>query len=417
MPLTYTRTTCRLCGDNSLVECLSLGSTALANSFELTRQASVDLDVYPLDLRLCRSCGHVQLGVVVDPDLMFPEYLYVSGTSPVFRQHFDAYAEEVSALISEPDPLVVDIGSNDGTLLSAFASRGFRVQGVDPAVELAQRATEEGVPTIASYFTPEVSEWIRKTHGQADVVTANNVCAHVDNLRQLVTSVRALLKDSGIFVFEVSYLLSVVQDLLFDTVYHEHLDYHSVGPLRSFLRSVGLELVGVKRVDSHGGSIRCVAAPSGSRTIFPQWDPEELVALEATAALANPATYGDMGARIHAARAALRDLLNASRSRGEEVWGFGAPAKATTLMTQFGLDATSIQAIVDDSPLKQGRFMPGSGIRILAPSELPTNPDTAIIVLAWNFAAPIIARLRDDIGFRGTVITPLPRVRESRLGE
>ena len=413
MPSTYSRTTCRLCDSNDLIPCLSLGATSLANSFALTKQDAVNLAEYPLDLNLCQSCGHVQLGVVVDPDLLFPEYLYVSGTSPVFRQHFDAYAEEISAWISTPEPLAVDIGSNDGTLLSAFAARGFRVQGVDPAGELARQATACGVPTIASYFTAEVSDWIRTTHGPADVVTANNVCAHVDDLRQFVTSVRSLMKDTGIFVFEVSYLLSVVQDLLFDTIYHEHLDYHAVGPLRSFLNSVGLDLIGVQRVNSHGGSIRCVASPSGSRPTLPRWDPETLVSLEVEAGLASPAIYRDMDARIHEACDDLHDLLEASRSRGEKVWGFGAPAKATTLMAQFRLDETSLEAIVDDGPLKQGRYMPGSGIRILAPSELPTDQDTAIIVLAWNFAAPIIARLRDDMGFSGTIITPLPRVREN----
>ncbi|MBU6152583.1 MAG: methyltransferase domain-containing protein, partial [Chloroflexi bacterium] len=208
---------CRLCDSLDLNEVLSLTPTPLANSFRPTHEEAVGLERIPLALHQCGECWHTQLSVVVDANLLFREYLYVSGTSSVFRAHFREYARAIRSRLSAAHPFVVDIGSNDGTLLSAFAEIGCQVQGVDPASALAQTASDQGIPTISGFFDHRVRDQILVDRGSADLVTANNVCANVDDLRGLVSNVAGLLKPSGLFVFEVSYLADVVEDLLFDT--------------------------------------------------------------------------------------------------------------------------------------------------------------------------------------------------------
>ena len=411
-PLCRRRETCRLCGARDFAHVLSLTPTPPANAFVPADRRDVPQPVFPLELFFCRVCAHVQLLDVVDPGYLFADYVYVSGTSRVFVEHFRRYAEAmIRDYLPAPPALVVDVGSNDGTLLRHFAAQGYTVAGVDPARDIAERATASGTPTVAAFFTSEVAAGLRVRYGPASLVTANNVFAHADDLDAIVEGVSGLLAPDGVFVFEVSYLVDVVEKTLFDTIYHEHLAYHTVGPLVGFFRRHRLELVRAERVDTHGGSIRCVAQHAGAAR-RPDRSIARAVELERSAGLDRPEVLVEFSRRVDALRREFRDLVGDLKALEHSLAGFGAPAKATTLMYHFGIGPETIAFIVDDSPLKQHLFTPGLHVPILPVDELYRRRPDDVIVLAWNFADSILAAhggLR-RAGMRFIIPLPAPRV-------
>ncbi|MBI5836212.1 MAG: class I SAM-dependent methyltransferase [Candidatus Eisenbacteria bacterium] len=410
-PLACTRRAdCRACGDRSLEPVLSFGRTPLANSFVRADQMGEPQETFPLDLFLCPECGLLQLLDVVDPGVLFRDYLYVSSTSPSFIAHFEKYAESVVGESGiRPGSLVVEIGSNDGILLRPFQARGMRVLGVDPAREIARAACEAGIPTLSEFFTGELAARIRAEHGPASVIAANNVLAHVDDLHGVLDAVAGLLAPDGILVFEVSYLLDVIEKTLFDMTYHEHLCYHAVGPLETLLARHGMQLIEARRVPTHGGSLRAVAQrATGGRPRGGSVD--ELLALEARAGLRSRRTFEEFGGRIRSLGDELRGLLTGLKTRGEVVAGFGAPAKLTTLMHHFEIGRDLVEFIVDDSPLKQLRYTPGYHIPVLPVSEMYERRPDAVLILAWNFAADITRKHAAYLEHGGRFIVPLPKL-------
>ncbi len=404
------RSDCRLCGSGDLTEVLSLTPTPPANAFVGEDDLGREQAVFPLDVFMCESCGHVQLLDVVDPAVLFESYVYVSGTSPVFVRHFENYAGTVIERF-RPDPgsLVLDIGSNDGTLLGFFNRAGYRVLGVDPARDIAAEATARGIETRTAFFTPDLAAAILDEQGPASVITANNVFAHADDMAGIVDGVRTLLAPGGVFVFEVSYLLDVYENTLFDTIYHEHLAYHSVKPLERFFAAHGLRMISAERVDSHGGSLRGVAhLAGGPRDVEPSV--AGLIGLEDAAGLDRPETLKAFAKRIEAVRKELTETLVRLKREGKTIAGFGAPAKATTLMYHFGIGAEVIDFIVDDSPLKQGLYSPGLHIPIVASGVLEERAPDYLLILAWNFADPVIEKNRAFQERGGRFIVPLPDV-------
>lgn len=406
----HRRSTCRLCGGGRLTMVLSLVPTPPANAFVPASEIGTPQPAFPLDLFFCEDCAHVQLLDVVDPRVLFENYVYVSGTSPVFVRHFEDYANDVVARFAiRPGALALDIGSNDGTLLSFFQKAGMAVLGVDPARDIAQAATARGIETIADFFTPALAARIRAERGAASVITANNVFAHVDDLAGVARGVRALLAEDGVFVFEVSYLVDVTEKTLFDTIYHEHLAYHSVQPLLRFLEANDLELIEAIRVDSHGGSLRGVAQPKGGpRPVGASV--AEAVALERRLGLDRAETFHAFARDIEALKDELGALLRRLKGEGRSIAGFGAPAKATTLLYHFGIGPDIIDFIVDDSPLKQGLFTPGMHIPVLPGTAIAERKPDYLVVLAWNFAQPIIAKQAAFREAGGRFIVPLPKV-------
>ncbi|CCQ75491.1 class I SAM-dependent methyltransferase [Magnetospira sp. QH-2] len=404
------RSDCRLCGSRHLEPVFSLTPTPPANALVSADQVGQPQAVYPLDLFFCTDCGHLQLLDVVDPALLFENYVYVSGTSPSFVRHFQDYA---GALITgfnlAPDSLVVDIGSNDGTLLKAFKDQGLRVMGVDPAKDIAAKATADGVPTLAEFFSLETARRITGEVGQASVVTANNVFAHADDLAGIVEGVRELLAPDGLFSFEVSYLMDVFEKTLFDTIYHEHLSYHSLKPLCRFLDAQGMQPVKVERPETHGGSLRVISQlKGGARSV--DSSVSALVDLEEQKGLDRAETFRGYGAQIDQLRDDLGSLLGDLKARNKVIAAFGAPAKATTLMYHFGLGSGVIDFIVDDSPLKQGLFSPGFHIPILPVTALYERMPDYVLILAWNFATPIMKNNQRYREAGGQFIVPLPKL-------
>ena len=390
----------------------SLGSTPLANEFVTADARGKPQDVFPLDVFFCVGCGHVQLLDVVNPERLFRDYVYVSSTSPVFVDHFRRYAEAMTAFAGlRPGDEVIEIGSNDGALLKFFQAAGMRVLGVDPARRIAEEATRAGVETLPEFFDDALARRLHAEGRRAALVAANNVFAHADDLHSIMAGVARLLRPDGVFVFEVSYLRDVVEKTLFDTIYHEHVSYHTVKPLVTALRLHGMELIEALRVDSHGGSLRGVAARAdGPRRIGASV--KIMIEEEAERGLHTPAAYEAFFDTIQRRKAELTSALARLRAEGKRIAGFGAPAKATTLMHHFGLDASALEYIIDDSPLKQGLYTPGLHIPVVPSARLEnpaTRPD-ALVILAWNFADSIMrkhARFRES---GGRFVVPLPTV-------
>lgn len=372
------RRTCRLCGSGSLERALELTPTPLANNF-LARPG--EQPCYPLDMMLCGNCSHAQLGVVVDPEALFREYLYASATfeeppdwHPVVRS-FRAYAGEMVERFGPHS--VLDIGSNDGTLMREFRRFGCRVMGVDPARTVAPK----GLEVVTEFLTPDVARQIVSDHGHFDLVTANNVFAHIDDLGGAVDAARELLAPKGVLVVQVSYLYDVVRNGYFDTIYHEHLDYHTVGPLVDFFSRHGLQVFDVQHVGLYGGSIRLFVSKPGGEVLATVG---EAISFEKVQGLESLATYDSLRRRIEWSRSALLSRLP------EQVIGFGAPAKLTTLMYHWGLGAERVPLVVDDTPMKQGRYTPGTNIPIRDTSSLMDGEP--VLVFAWNCADAIRER-------------------------
>lgn len=400
------RTSCRLCGSPVLDTILTLTPTPAANEFVAADQAGLAQQEFPLYLSRCVACGHVQLPVVVSPDLLFSNYVYVSGTSPSFVRHFEEYSREMIERFSlQQGDLVVDIGSNDGTLLRFFQNAGMRVLGVDPARRIAEEATASGVETLCAFFDRGTAAQIMVAHGAATLVLANNVFAHADDLREIAAGVKDLIDPQrGYFVFEVQYLVDMVQKTLFDMVYHEHLSYHSIEPLIPFFDSLGMSIVDVKRVGTHGGSIRVMVQPSVRVQASERMT--NFIADERVALSGEP--YAAMFQRIERASQALHDALDQSKGK---VVGYGAPAKLTTLMYQFGISSEHIAYVVDDSPWKQGLLTPGRHIPVTSADRLMQAGErpNCIVIFAWNFADQIISKYPQ---FKGSFIVPLPEFKK-----
>jgi SAM-dependent methyltransferase len=303
----------------------------------------------------------------------------------------------------------VDIGSNDGTLLRFFQKAGMKVQGIDPARNIAQEATRNGIPTMAAFFSPKLAAGIRAQQGAAAVITANNVFAHIDNLEAVVEGIRTLLAPNGVFVFEVSYLVDVFEKTLFDTIYHEHLDYHSVKPLVPFFKRLGMELIEAQRVGSHGGSLHAVAQLKGGPWPVGK-SVAEAIAYEEKLGLHRAETFRAFGKNINDLKTGLGKLLRELKASGKKIAGFGAPAKATTLMFHFEIGPELIDFIADDSPLKQNLYSPGYHIPVLPRAAVFERRPDYLLLLAWNFAEPLMKSLKAYTDAGGHFIVPIPKL-------
>jgi len=407
----YSRDNCRLCKSKNITKLFSLEPTPPANAFVKKDNFGVEQPCYPLDLFLCDDCFHVQLNTVVNPEILFKDYVYVSGTSPSFILHFENYALNViNRLNLGKNSFIIDVGSNDGTLLSKFKNFGMNVLGIDPATEIARVANENGVETLNKYLNEDVVEKVIELKGPADVICANNVFAHIDDLIGTVNNIKNLLKENGVFIFEVSYLVDVYEKTLFDMTYHEHLAYHSIRPLIKFFRNNDLELFDVERIPTHGGSIRgFVQKTNGVNKIMPKVN--ELLCYENKLKLSKSNTYEKYFDNIEIKRNQLTKLLKTILNDSKVIAGYGAPAKATTLMHHFGLDSTVIKYIIDDSPLKQGMFTPGLHVPVYDRSKLYNDLPDYVIILAWNFSKNIISNNVKYSKLGGKFIVPLPTLK------
>lgn len=412
------QTTCRLCGSPQISPLWSFGETPLANAYLRPEEIDQPEFTAPLEVVQCAECALVQLRHTVPPDLLFRNYLYVSSTSPRFVAHFDTSARAlVERFQLRADSLVVDVGSNDGILLKPLKARGVRVLGIEPATAIAAQATADGAETVPEFFDQALATTLREQHGPAAVVTANNVFAHTPDIHGFTSAVKTLLATDGVFVFEVQYLGDLLRHNLFDIVYHEHLCYYHLSPLVEFFARTGMEVFDVQRLPVHGGSLRVfVQRANGPYPL--ERAVEELLETERHAGLGTRAPYREFVERIEHNKHRLRDLLGQLKRQGKRIAGYGAPAKATTLLSIFGIGADTLDFVVDDDrTFKQGRYMPSLHIPIVSPEYLyrPLDPARGTpdycLILAWNFAEPIMQKHVRFTSGGGRFIVPVPEPR------
>jgi SAM-dependent methyltransferase len=406
----YHRTTCRLCGGPNLESALPIAATPIGDAYVTAAKKDEPQPQFSLELYLCTDCAHLQLLDVVDPELLFGEYTFVTASSGGLVDHFRRHAEEVVARTTlAPGGLVVEIGSNDGSLLRFYQDRGMRVLGVDPAREIARRATESGVETLPTFFNLAVAEKIRAERGAAALVEANNVYAHADDLAGITDGVAKLLAPDGVFVFEVSYLVDTLDKKLFDTVYHEHVSYHSVGPLVKFFKAHGLELFDIERIGTKGGSIRGYVQPAGGpKRIRPIVD--ELVELESRRQFDRVETFRHFAGELDGIRDRLHELLQTIRNENGRIAGFGASVTVTTLIYHLRL-GDFLDYLVDDNPSKHGLYSPGLHLPVVSSQALYERKPAAVVVLAWQYAEPIMKKHAAYATEGRKFIVPLPEVR------
>lgn len=400
---------CRVCGGSSFTKYLDLGKMPLAN--KLVTSAEIPLEEkFPLEVLFCNGCGLSQLSIVVNPDIMFRNYVYRSSISRVFSEHCADIARELQAGPLERGDLVLDIASNDGCMLKEFKALASRVLGVDPAINLAKIASAQGIETIPEYWSPQLAAQLEKKHGKAKAVIAVNVFAHIDDLHSMVEGVKKILAPGGYFIIESPHLQSLIEHTEFDTIYHEHLSYLLVSPLAGLMRAHGMRIAKVKKSGIHGGSIRMYIEHEGGKDTS-DGSVQEAISGEQKAGLHMAGTYLSFGKKVDGIKNSLRSLLAKLKSEGKTISAFGASAKGNTLLNYCEITAKEIGCIFDDTPEKQGKLYPGVHIPIVAGSELMQKRPDYLLLLAWNFSAEIMQKTRDYKAAGGKYILPIPEVK------
>lgn len=414
----YEITKCLLCGHPELSKILSLTPTPPANAFV---KFKVSQTTIPLDVLQCQNCQHVQISCIVDYDLMYSDYVYVSGTSAVTRQHFQDYADTLIKNYNlDSNSFVVDVGSNDGTFLSNFKSHHIKVLGIDPAWQIANVANQQGITTWSQFFGLDVAKEIVQKYGHADVISCNNMFAHNGNLDGIVEGIYHLLKDDGVFVLEVSYLMDVLDTNGFDLIYHEHIHQWSLTPMIQYLKKFNLQVIDAECIDIQCGSLRVHISKETCNKYTVSSHVKEIIELEKVL----PLKLSKFSDKIEKTKNELMGKLRQYKKEGCRIVGYGASAKSTTLLHHFDISSKLttvlhqhdindnsyiLDAICDDSDWKIGKFTPGTCIPVVSPQYLYDKSPDFCVILSCNFADSIMKNHPD---FKGTWIVPLPKYKE-----
>ena len=374
-------TSCRICG-GGFSHYLSLGLSPLANN--LNDRKNTCNDVYPLDMNFCNECSNSQLSVVVPPEKMFDNYFYLSSTSQKFRDHFVNISKELkSDLKLKNSSVVVDIGSNDGIFLDPIKNLGMVAIGVEPAKNVAKIANSKKLTTLPEYFSHKTVSKIIKKYGKADVVTAFNVFAHGDGLKEILKNTENLLKKNGEFIFEIQYLLRTLKDVTFDNIYHEHVNYWCLIAILNFFKDSEMKVYKVKEVDTHGGSLRVYTTKNKNKRIHNSVS--KYIEIEKKYKLDEYSTYLKFAKKVHETKKKSLAMINDIKLQKKKIIGYGAPAKATTVLNYFGLSEKDFLITIDENLLKQSKFIPGTNIEIKDINQVKPGSYDYVLVLAWNF--------------------------------
>lgn len=396
---------CQVCDNPGLEPILFLGYLPPVNKMNKIGDRPKEEASYPAQLLYCPQCHLVQLGLVVDAGVLFPpEYPYTSSTTKILRENFAELYNECSGLIDlKPADLVIDIGSNDGNLLSNFKEH-HRVLGVTPE-EIGKIAIQRGIPTIIDYFNQKVVEKILKESGQARIITATNVFAHIENVNEIVRCIKKLLSEDGVFISESHYLLPLIETLQYDTIYHEHLRYYSLHSLQYLLNLHGLEVFHAQRIPTHGGSIRVYAAKKGHYPV--KETVAKLLAQERPVALSKEGLL-KFREQVVLSKLELLSLLRDIKKSGKKIYGISAPSRASTLINYTGLDDGILDCVLEiQGSHKIGKYIPGTLIPILEESGLFSDQPEYALLFSWHIADELMPKLRQK-GFKGKYIIPLP---------
>ena len=400
---------CRICHSKSLTKFLDLGFTPPADDFlspERIREPEVH---YPLEVFICNNCSLVQIGSVVPPEILFQkDYPYEASITETGVKHFHSLAKEASSRFNHSsDDLVVDIGSNVGVLLQGFKNQSAEVLGIEPARNISEIAIKNGIETINDFFSEDLALKIVKERKKAKIVTGTNVVAHIDDHPSLVRALDILLDKEGVFIFEAPYLVDLIENLEYDTIYHEHLSYLSVKPMNTLFHNFGMEIFDVEKVAIHGGSLRYFVARENTYPISDNVN--RFLELEKTKKIYEIDTLMNFAESVQCNRDELTWMLKSIKHKGKRIAGVSAPAKGMTLLNYCKIGSETLDFITEKSTLKIGRYTPGTHIPILPDSELVKQMPDYALLLAWNFADEIMKNLKDYKDAGGKFIIPIPK--------
>ena len=399
---------CRLCDADLTRTFVDLGMSPLCESYVPAERLDQAEIFYPLHVRLCSSCLLVQIPAYVSGEHIFSDYAYFSSYSDSWVAHAKRYAQAmIGRLGLTPDSLVTEVASNDGYLLQHFLAQGIPVLGVEPAANVAEAARSRGIPTVVQFLAPETGHEIAEHRGRADLVAANNVFAHVPDIRGFAVGLRALVKDAGLVTLEFPHLLRLIERRQYDTIYHEHFSYLSLLTSSRALATAGLRVVDVDELDTHGGSLRVYARPEETAG-EPTTRVKAVLDEEESAGLHTVAGHEGFAGQVLQIKSDLLEFLLSAAREGRSVAGYGAPGKGNTLLNHCGIRSDLLSYTVDRSPVKQGKFLPGTHIPIYAPERLAETQPDYVLVLPWNLREEISRQLDYVRSWGGRLVFPIP---------
>ena len=402
---------CRLCESDKLKKIIDFGKTPLGNNLLLTKKSSLKSSTYPLELLRCEKCSHFQLSFEVTPsELYATNYTYLSGIAPSFVKHFREYTNWIIKKCKlKKNDIVLDIGSNDGTCLKPFKEKKINVLGIDPAKLPAQIANSNGIKTINNFFNKKSAIEIKKSYGEIDFITSHNVLAHIGNIKDVFENIYHLLKKDGYFCFEVGYFLKVLENNYFDTIYHEHLDYHHAKPITEYLSRLGFSIIHISENKIQGGSIRILCKKDGKNKILKQ--PERFLLNEKKSIINNKFFLKNWQKKIFNNMKKLRGIILDDLKNNKKIIGYGAPTKAALLLKLAKLEYESINYTIEDNSLKINKYIPKTDVQIKPFKNIHSSKPNVMIVFAWNFASDIIKKLKKNKIKELRIIVPLPKVK------
>lgn len=396
---------CRVCGSKKLTKYLDLGLMPLANNLEFTAQSAKEKERFPLQVMFCNDCSLSQLSVVIDPGKMFSYYTYRSSVNKPYIEHCQRMADNIGL---SPDSFHIDIAGNDGALLKVFKDRfNHKVLNVDPAENLTAIAEQQGIRSLTDFWSMDVAEKVRELYGKADLITATNVFAHLDNVKEFIQACNFVLSEQGILIIENPYLVDFIENMEFDTTYFEHVTYWSVIPMQKLVTQFGMRLIKCEKQDIHGGTMRYVIAKDDSDHLTDN-SVYEFQQQEILRGYDKYEAYSEWSEQVKELIHDFGIQLLKLKQEGKSIAAFAASAKGNTLLNCSGMNTDIIDYIADDTPEKIGRFSPGTGIPIVNPQRITKTQPDYVVILSWNFTEAIIDRVR-KLGFKGKFIVPIPK--------
>lgn len=404
---------CRVCGSENLEPYLDLGFLPLSNNLATSTLDPIHNERYPLQVMLCTNCSLSQLSIVVNPEKLFSHYVYRSSISQGYKDHCKQMAIDLKEKYNLTDESFhIDIAGNDGALLEQFKKvLGHKVLNIDPAENLAGIAEAAGIPTLTMFWDLSTANKVKNAHPKADLITATNVFAHVDNVKEFIQGVKLVLNTKGVLVLEFPYLVDFIDKREFDTVYFEHLSYFSIRPLYYLVKKLGLDIINVEKQEIHGGTVRVTIAHEGAYPI------NNVVYDYMTDEFANYSdleVYRKFNEDVQESIIRFRNGVHSFPNK--TVAGFAASAKGNTLLNSAFITVGSMKYIVDETPEKIGKYSPGTRIPIVGMDILKRNPPDYLVILSWNFAKEIIEKCT-KAGYKGDFIIPIPEFNIIKIGE
>lgn len=400
---------CRVCSSSDFTEILDYGNVALADGFLDGAQNINSEKTYPLHLVICQECRHVQIQEVLDPEILFKHYVYKTGTSASVQHYAHTFVNDVLLRIPEglKTPRVLEIASNDGTVLSCFRQVNCEVFGIDPAKNITKLANAKGINTLSAFFSKDIALNICKETGKWDIIVARNVLAHVKDLHSVIDGTRLLLNGDGFCVIEVPHLETMYRELQYDQVFHEHIGYHSLDSIVRLIRGKGLEVFDVEKTWIHGGSIRVFLQHIGAGRPV-STNVRKVLNQELDTGLLEIKSWKSFGTQVIRHRQLLREEIIKLRKAGSKIAVYGASGKGQSMLQFVGLDHNQIAYVVDKSEMKQGKLTPGTHIEIFPPTHIHKDFPDVILLCAWNFSEEIVVQEKEFIKLGGRFLHPLP---------